>query len=66
MSVFLDLLNNQKVQKNLYNISIDTCLKIEIKNNKIINIILGSGWIHESRKNSYIKLINDEAIPCIA
>lgn len=59
MSVFIDLLNNQKSQKNLYNVSIDTCLKIEIKNNKIINIILASGWIHESRKNSYIKLIKD-------
>lgn len=59
MSVFFELLNNQKVQKNLYNISVDIELKIEIKNNKIVNIILGSGWIHESRKNSYIKLIND-------
>jgi len=43
MSVFFELLNNQKAQKNLYNISIDIDLKIEIKNNKIINIILGPG-----------------------
>ena len=59
MSMFFNLLNNQNIQKNLYNISIDVDLKIEIKNNKIFNIILGPGHIHELRKKSYIKLIND-------
>ena len=44
--MFFDLLNNQNLQKNLYNIFIDVDLKIEIKNNKIFNIILGSGNIH--------------------
>lgn len=59
MSVFFNLLNNQNIQKNLYNISIVVDLKIEIKNNKIININNAPGWIHESRNKSYIKLIND-------
>lgn len=59
MSAFSNLLNNQNIQKNLYNISIDVDLKIEIKNNKITNINNGPGWIHELRKKSYIKLIND-------
>lgn len=57
--MFFDLLNNQNLQKNLYNIFIDVDLKIEIKNNKIFNIILGPGHIHELRKKSYIKLINE-------
>tara|TARA_Y100000389_G_C17318842_1_gene441940 strand:+ start:103 stop:216 length:114 start_codon:yes stop_codon:yes gene_type:complete len=36
MSAFSNLLNNQNIQNNLYNISIDVDLKIEIKNKKII------------------------------
>ena len=61
MSLFSDILNNQKSFKHLYNKDIrDTSieLKIEIKNNKIENIILGTGHIHQQRKNSYIKFSN--------
>lgn len=59
MSIFSNLLESQKDFKQLYNIDTSVDVKIEIKNNKIINIILGPGNIHELRKKSYIKLIND-------
>jgi hypothetical protein len=61
MDIFKEILLIQINNKGFYNnksISRD-CIIIQIKNNQIINIIDGPGYIHPSRKNQYIRLIEN-------
>lgn len=62
MSIFNKILENQSNFKNEYkkcDKKVYDSIIIQIKDNKISNIIDGLGWIHPTRKKQYIALINN-------
>ena len=61
-SIFNKILESQINFKNEYkkcDKKLTELIIIQIKNNKIYNIIDGLGWIHPIRKKQYIELINN-------
>ena len=59
MNVFSTVLLDQKNNKKMYNNNLIPLggFRIQIKNNQIVNIINGSGWVNPNRKKQYIMLI---------
>ena len=55
MNVFSKVLLDQKNNKKMYNNKVIPVegFRIQIKNNQIVNIINGSGWVHPNRKKQY-------------